>query len=100
MLLVTAAGNRTLTEAQGMLKPVIQRLMMAGKSKRSTLKSVFGEHQAIIDALLSRDRIAFSYHMDRHLNAGLVFISNATIARSKSNEGLASWVTLPTRLLL
>ncbi|MDH7804883.1 hypothetical protein P3T31_004957, partial [Rhizobium sp. AN70] len=39
---MTAAGNRTLTETYGMLKPVIQRLMMAGKSKRSTLKGVFG----------------------------------------------------------
>ncbi|WP_370953821.1 FCD domain-containing protein [Agrobacterium arsenijevicii] len=79
---MTAAGNRTLTETYGMLKPVIQRLMMAGKSKRSTLKGVFGEHQAIIDALRGKDRIAFSYHMDRHLSAGLVFIPNATVSRN------------------
>lgn len=82
MLLVAAAGNRTLTETYGMLKPVIQRLMMAGKSKRSTLKGVFAEHQAIIDALRGKDRIAFSYHMDRHLSAGLVFIPNATLSRN------------------
>nr|WP_197980199.1 MULTISPECIES: FCD domain-containing protein [unclassified Rhizobium] len=86
MLLVTAAGNRTLTETYGMLKPVIQRLMMAGKSKRSTLKGVFGEHQSIIEALRSKDKIAFSYHMDRHLSAGLVFIPNATVLRDSKSK--------------
>lgn len=86
MRLVEAAENRTLTETYGMLKPVIQRLMMAGKSKRSTLKSVFSEHQAIIEALRSKDRIAYAYHMDRHLSAGLVFISNAAKASESGNE--------------
>ncbi|NHT78964.1 GntR family transcriptional regulator [Rhizobium sp. PP-F2F-G38] len=86
MLLVTAAGNRTLTETYGMLKPVIQRLMMAGKSRRSTLKSVFGEHQAIIEALRNKDRIGFSYHMDRHLSAGLVFIPNAVVSRDPKRK--------------
>ena len=74
MMLVTAAGNRTLTETYGMLKPVIQRLMLAGKTRRSTLDHVFAEHGAILTAIESRDRIGFSYHMDRHLSAGLVFI--------------------------
>lgn len=84
LLLVTAAGNRTLTETYGMLKPVIQRLMMAGKSKRSTLRSVFNEHEAILEALRKKDRIAFSYHMDRHLSAGLVFIPKATAADTQT----------------
>ncbi len=84
LLLVTAAGNRTLTETYGMLKPVIQRLMMAGKSKRSTLRSVFYEHEAILEALHKKDRIAFSYHMDRHLSAGLVFIPKAKAADTQT----------------
>ncbi|OLP53097.1 transcriptional regulator [Rhizobium rhizosphaerae] len=74
LLLVTAAGNRTLTQTYGMLKPVIQRLMLSGKSERETLATVFAEHEAILEALRRRDRIAFTYHMDRHLRAGLVFI--------------------------
>ncbi len=86
MLLVEAAGNRTLTETYGMLKPVIQRLMMAGKSKRSTLKSVFIEHQAIVEALRANDRIAYAYHMDRHLSAGLVFISNTARRAGSGNK--------------
>nr|WP_281419701.1 FCD domain-containing protein [Rhizobium sp. RHZ01] len=74
-LLVDAAGNRTLSETYGMLKPVIQRLMLAGKSQRLTLEAVVAEHGDILQALRDRDRIAFVYHMDRHLSAGLEFIS-------------------------
>lgn len=74
-LLVDAVGNRTLSETYGMLKPVIQRLMLAGKSQRLTLETVVAEHRDIIQALRNRDRIAFVYHMDRHLSAGLEFIS-------------------------
>ena len=74
-LLVDAAGNRTLSETYGMLKPVIQRLMLAGKSHRLTLETVVAEHRDILQALRDRDRIAFVYHMDRHLSAGLEFIS-------------------------
>ncbi|MFP5078383.1 FadR/GntR family transcriptional regulator [Rhizobium sp. YIM 134829] len=87
MMLVTAAGNRTLTETYGMLQPVIQRLMMAGKSKRSTLESVYREHRAILDALTARDRIGFAYHMDRHLSAGLVFIPDAGAATDDERGG-------------
>jgi DNA-binding FadR family transcriptional regulator len=74
-LLVEAAGNRTLSETYGMLKPVIQRLMLAGKSHRLTLEAVVAEHREILRALRARDRIAFVYHMDRHLSAGLEFIA-------------------------
>ncbi|MBD9453452.1 FadR family transcriptional regulator [Rhizobium sp. RHZ02] len=74
-LLVDAAGNRTLSETYGMLKPVVKRLMLAGKSQRLTLETVVAEHGDILQALRYRDRIAFVYHMDRHLSAGLEFIS-------------------------
>jgi DNA-binding FadR family transcriptional regulator len=76
-LLVDCAGNRTLSETYGMLKPVIQRLMMAGKSQRLTLETVAVEHTDIVEALRRRDRVAFVYHMDRHLSAGLEFIREA-----------------------
>lgn len=73
-LMVDAAGNRTLSETYGMLKPVISRLMLAGKSQRLVLESVAAEHAEIVKALRDRDRIGFAYHMDRHLDAGLEFI--------------------------
>ncbi|WP_245295084.1 FadR/GntR family transcriptional regulator [Pararhizobium antarcticum] len=73
-LMVEAAGNRTLSETYGMLKPVIRRLMLAGKSHRLALEGVVAEHAEIVQALRKTDRIAFVYHMNRHLDAGLEFI--------------------------
>jgi GntR family transcriptional repressor for pyruvate dehydrogenase complex len=87
-LLVDAAGNRTLSETYGMLRPVIQRLMMAGKSQRLTLQTVVSEHAEIVAALRRRDRIAFSFHMDRHLDAGLQFIAEAPRATPTTNRSL------------
>ncbi len=72
--MVDAAGNRTLSETYGMLKPVISRLMLAGKSQRQVRDGVTAEHADIIQALRNRDRIAFAFHMNRHLDAGLEFI--------------------------
>jgi GntR family transcriptional repressor for pyruvate dehydrogenase complex len=72
--LVDAAGNRTLSEIYAMLKPVICRLMGTGKSRREVRHAAATEHANIIEALRVGDRIAFVYHMDRHLDAGLEFI--------------------------
>ncbi len=75
--LVDAAGNRTLSETYGMLEPVIRRLMLAGKSQRRALEGAADDHDAILAALVTRDRIAFVYHMNRHLDAGLEFVPGA-----------------------
>lgn len=85
-MLVDTAGNRTLSETYAMLRPVIQRLMMAGKSQRLTLHAVVNEHADILTSLRERDRIAFSYHMDRHLSAGLKFIPETPRERSGASE--------------
>jgi DNA-binding FadR family transcriptional regulator len=85
-LLVDAAGNRTLSETYGMLKPVIQRIMLSGKSQRQALESVAVEHGEIVRALRAGDRIAFVYHMDRHLNAGLEFISNGSSPQTGEDQ--------------
>ncbi|WP_325465569.1 FadR/GntR family transcriptional regulator [Pararhizobium sp.] len=76
-LMVDAAGNRTLSETYGMLKPVISRLMLAGKSQRLVREGVTAEHADIIQALRNRDRIGFAFYMNRHLDAGLEFIPPA-----------------------
>lgn len=75
--MVEAAGNQTLTEIYGMLKPVIRRLMEVGKSQRTALDSTAGQHTDILAALRGGDRIGFVYHLNRHLDAGLEFIPNA-----------------------
>lgn len=80
MTLVEAAGNRTLAEIYAMLKPAVCRLMEAGKSQRSALHAAADEHADILSALRRGDRIAFAYHMDRHLNAGLRFIPDPKTA--------------------
>ncbi|WP_421874147.1 FadR/GntR family transcriptional regulator [Pararhizobium sp.] len=87
-LMVDAAGNRTLSETYGMLKPVIGRLMLAGKSQRLVLESIASEHADIVRALRERDRIGFAYHMDRHLDAGLEFIPAADGPRGGQGAAL------------
>lgn len=73
-LLVDAAGNRTLSDIYAMLRPVICRLMETGKSRRTALHAAVAEHADILDALRRRDRIAYGFHMHRHLQAGLRYI--------------------------
>jgi DNA-binding FadR family transcriptional regulator len=73
-ILIEAAGNRTLMGIYAMLQPVIRKLMEAGKSQRQARDAAAGEHMDIVQALRAGDRIAFLYHMNRHLSAGLQFI--------------------------
>lgn len=75
--LIDAAGNRTLSEIYGMLRPVIQRLMKTGKSRRDALHLAAGEHTDILTALREQDRISYAYHMNRHLKAGLQYIADS-----------------------
>lgn len=72
--LVDAARNRTMSELYGMLEPVICRLMEVGKSQRSAVRQASSQHDAIVQALRDRSAIDFAYHMNRHLDAGLVFL--------------------------
>lgn len=85
-LLVDAAGNRTLSEIYAMLRPVICRLMETGKSRRAALHAVATEHADILDALRRRDRIAYGFHMHRHLQAGLRYIAPVPDARSEKRR--------------
>jgi len=73
--LVGFARNQTLSQVYGILQPLLQRLMEAGKRSREAVDSAYDEHRTIIEALEQRDRIAYAYHMNRHLQAGLQFIA-------------------------
>jgi len=73
-IMVEAAGNQTLAEIYGILKPVITKLMKTGKSQRPVVKEAFLEHDAILQALRSGEKIDFLYHMNHHLASGLQFI--------------------------
>ncbi len=72
--LIDLAGNQTLSQVYGILQPLLQRLMEAGKRSRAAVDGAYDDHRDIIAALKQRDRIAYAYHMNRHLHAGLQFI--------------------------
>lgn len=73
-MLIGMAGNRTLAEMYAFLAPVILRIMTIGKERRSVLGHTQRAHAEIIDALRSRDRLAYAYLMSRHLDFGLQFL--------------------------
>ena len=73
--LIRFASNRTLAQVYGILQPLLQRLMEAGKRSRVAVDGAFNEHADIIQAIRQRDRLAYAYHMNRHLHAGLEFIA-------------------------
>lgn len=74
LLLVRASRNRTLIEIYEMLAPVMRRVMETGKALRTGRASTAVEHRAILDALIAGDRIAYAYHVSRHLDAGLEYL--------------------------
>ena len=73
--LIALARNRTLSDIYRLLKPVILRLMLLGKTRRPTLSDTFADHAGIMDALRRRDRVAYAYRMSRHLEFGARFIA-------------------------
>ena len=93
--LVTLAGNRTLRTSYSLLKPVITHIMRVGKARRPVQIDTHQTHREIINALRSRDRMAYAYLMSRHLAYGLQFVGAgearpgpppATKAEPRSNE--------------
>ncbi len=70
------AGNKTLVGVYRTMKPIIRRLMETGK-ETDGLEGAFETHLEILDALRRRDRLAFQYLMDRHLDHGLKYIDGA-----------------------
>lgn len=82
--LIDHAGNQTLSEVYQILGPVLRRLMEAGKTMRRAFEGAYKEHGSIIAALRDKDRLAYTYHMTRHLDAGLEFIASASREGSSS----------------
>jgi len=72
--LVDAAGNRTLSEVYGVLRPVICRLCELGKRSHDSTVSAFEQHAQIIDALRRKEPIEVAYRYSIHLESGLVYL--------------------------
>ena len=57
-----------------MMQPIIEKLMEVGKKSRGR-ELTFREHENIIDASESQDRITYSFFTSNHLDRGLEFIN-------------------------
>jgi DNA-binding FadR family transcriptional regulator len=75
--LVSLADNRTLLASYRLLQPVITHIMRIGKAARPAQIDTHKSHSEIIDALRSRDRVAYAYLISRHLEYGLQFVVGA-----------------------
>ena len=56
-------GNRVIGDVYGMMKPVILQIMASHKTRRTFETGTFREHEAIVEALAARDRIAYQYRL-------------------------------------
>ena len=70
--LVSMIGNRVIGDVYGMMKPVILQIMASHKTRRTFETGTFREHEAIVDALAARDRIAYQYRLQAHLEANFL----------------------------
>lgn len=73
--LIAVLGNKAILDVYTLMKPVILRIMKKGKSRHTFETTTFREHEAVIDALEAKDRVAYQYLMKTHLNAGYAHFS-------------------------
>lgn len=71
--LVAIAGNQTMSDVYQILRPILTQLMRLGKDSPAGIERTYLEHCDILEALEQDDRIAYAYHMSKHLKAGLKF---------------------------
>ncbi len=79
--LVGIHDNAAILDVYRLMKPVILRIIERGKSLRTFETDTFNEHEAVIDALEARDRLAFQYLLRTHLNAGYAHFEATEDAR-------------------
>ena len=69
--LVAIMQNRQVNEMYRVMKPVMLMIMENGVSRRKFDGANYLQHSGIVDALESRDRLAFQYRATEHLEMGL-----------------------------
>jgi DNA-binding FadR family transcriptional regulator len=75
--LVSILDNRAILDVYGMMKPVILRIMANRKTRRTFETTTYSEHEGVIDALAARDRIAYQYRLQSHLEFGFAHFDEA-----------------------
>ncbi len=68
--LIHVLRNKAILDVYRLMKPVILRIMEKGKTPDTFKTATFKEHQAVLDALEARDRLAYQYLMKSHLEKG------------------------------
>ncbi len=68
--LIQILDNRAILDIYKVMKPVILRIMLKGKTRRTFMTETFTEHEGVIEALAARDKLAFQYRLRTHLMRG------------------------------
>ncbi|NVK35666.1 MAG: FadR family transcriptional regulator [Rhodobacteraceae bacterium] len=68
--LIEVLGNKAVLDVYKIMKPVILKIMVRGKTRRTFSTTTFSEHAEIIAALEARNRVAYQDRMKAHLQAG------------------------------
>ncbi len=68
--LIEVLGNKAILDVYKIMKPVILKIMITGKTRRTFSTATYSEHRDIVRALGQRDRVAYQYRMKTHLEAG------------------------------
>ncbi len=96
--LIGVLGNKAMLDVYGLMKPVILRIMKTGKSRHTFETTTFDEHEAVLDALEAKDRIAYQYRMKTHLNGGYIhFNKMEQLAQQNLETGRAAMRDSPPR---
>jgi DNA-binding FadR family transcriptional regulator len=74
--LVGIMGNRQIDEMYRLMKPVMLKIMENGVSRRKFDGANYLQHAGMVDALESRDRLAFKYRASEHLEMGLALFKD------------------------
>jgi DNA-binding FadR family transcriptional regulator len=75
--LVAILGNRQINEMYRIMKPVMLKIMENGVNRRKFGEENYSEHASIVDALETRNRLAYRYRVSMHLEAGLALFKDA-----------------------
>lgn len=69
--IIALTGNKSILDIYGIMTPVILRIMQHGKTRRIIEGETFLEHEGILNAIETKDNLAYQYLMRTHLRAGL-----------------------------
>lgn len=73
--LISILDNDAILDVYKVMKPVILRIMLKGKTRRTFQSETYNEHGGVIAALATRDRLSFQYRLRSHLMIGFRFFN-------------------------